>query len=102
MLYMETPRKSLKWWHRIFFGLLDRTLGNAFISFMKITNAKCSSLQFRRNVATGLIILVNPSKVGRPLCSPPASAPVKRRKSNYFVAPAIPLRKSGCALAHFW
>ena len=53
-------RKSLnKWWHRIFFGLLDRTLRNAFISFMKITNAKCSSLQFR-HVATGIIILGKP------------------------------------------
>ena len=58
---------------------------------MKITNAKCSSLQFRCNVATGLIILGKPSKVGRPLCPPPPSAPVKRRKSNYSVAPAIRL-----------
>ena len=29
-------RKSTKWWHRIFFGLLDRTLANSFIVYKRI------------------------------------------------------------------
>ena len=37
-------RKSKKWWHRIFFGLIDRALCNAFIAFNKITKAKMKSL----------------------------------------------------------
>ena len=37
-------RKSKKWWHIIFFGLIDRALCNAFIAFNKITKAKMKSL----------------------------------------------------------
>ena len=39
-------RKSKKWWHRIFFGSIDRALCNAFIAFNKITKTKMKSLDF--------------------------------------------------------
>ena len=59
-------RKSKKWWHRIFFGLIDRALCNAFIAFNKITKAKMKSLYFRRRLAQSLITHGRPLKVGRP------------------------------------
>jgi len=55
-------RKSTKWWHRIFFGLLDRTLGNAFIVFEQ---SNMTMLQFRRLVVQSLVTLSKPPKVGR-------------------------------------
>ncbi|GFO45730.1 PiggyBac transposable element-derived protein 4 [Plakobranchus ocellatus] len=30
-------RKSKKWWHRLFFGLIDRTLINAYIVYRQTT-----------------------------------------------------------------
>ena len=63
------PRKSKKWWHRIFFGLIDRALCNAFISFNKMTGGKMKSRLFRRMVAQSLITHGRPPKVGRPLSS---------------------------------
>ena len=50
-----SSRKSKKWGHRIFFGLIDRALCNAFIAFNKITKATMKSLDFRRRVAQSLI-----------------------------------------------
>ena len=37
MGYLENQKN---WWHRIFFGLIDRALCNTFIAFNKITKAK--------------------------------------------------------------
>jgi hypothetical protein len=44
-------RKSKKWWHRIFFGIIDRTLINAMIAYNKLGDTTMSALQFRRYVA---------------------------------------------------
>lgn len=51
-------RKSKKWWHRIFFGLVDHTLVNAAIAFKKIEKEGISLLNFRRTVAQSLITRV--------------------------------------------
>ena len=44
-------RKSKKWWHRIFFGIIDRTLINAYVAYCKIESSKITTLEFRRLVA---------------------------------------------------
>ena len=44
-------RKSKKWWHRIFFGIVDRTIVNAQIAFSKIEGKSVSVLDYRRAVA---------------------------------------------------
>ena len=75
-------RKNVKWWHRIFFGLIDRTMTNAYITFCKVTGTKVPSLLFRRNVTLSLLTLGRTPKVGRPLSSTPLVAK-KRRKANY-------------------
>ena len=82
-------RKNVKWWHRIFFGLIDRVITNAYIAFCKVTGQKASSLLFRRNVTLSLLTLGRPPKIGRPLH---ASSPLpvkKRRKARYSVPDTI-------------
>ena len=46
-----TSRKSKKWWHRILFGLIDRTVCNAYVVYKKLKDEKASLLDFRRSVA---------------------------------------------------
>ena len=82
----ELSRKSKKWWHRFFFGLIDRALCNAFITFNKITKAKMKSLYFRRRLAQSLITHGRPLKVGRPLSYAPPTASKKRKSLTYFVS----------------
>ncbi|KAK3780360.1 hypothetical protein RRG08_061981 [Elysia crispata] len=41
---MVSAKKSKKWWHRMFFGLIDRTLVNAFIAFRQMTREQQLSL----------------------------------------------------------
>jgi hypothetical protein len=83
-------RKAKKWWHRLFFGILDRTLVNAMIAYNKLENAKVATLLFRRYVAQSLITLSRKPRIGRPLRSPPLLVK-KRRKTNYSVSRAMRL-----------
>ena len=62
-----TSRKSKKWWHRILFGLIDRSLRNTFVVYKKLIDCNCTLLNFRRSVAQSLITLGKPPKVGRPI-----------------------------------
>lgn len=89
-------RKSTKWWHRIFFGLLDRTLGNAFIVYKKHEKDNITMLTFRRLVVQSLATLSRPPKVGRPMANSPLPQPKKRRKSGYSVSKSIRLENKGC------
>lgn len=94
-------RKNVKWWHRLFFGLIDRALTNAYVAYCKVTGRKIPSLQFRRNVTLALITLGRPPKVGRPssLSSPLVSK--KRRKSNFSVTDSIRLQNRGVHWVEF-
>ena len=81
-------RKSPKWWHRIFWGLLDRTLTNSFVVFTILTHENMTMLTYRRHVVQSLITLAKPPKVGRAISNvtPSGSQSVsKRHKSNYSV-----------------
>jgi len=79
-------RRSKKWWHRIFLGIIDHTLINAYVAYCKIESSKITTLEFRRLVTQPLIILVQPPKVGRPALSvtPPVS---KKHRSSEFSVP---------------
>lgn len=85
-----TSRKSKKWWHRIFFGLVDRSLCNAFVVYKKLGDCNCTLLNFRRSVAQSLITLGKPPKVGRPIATGSNQlSGTKRRRSNYSVQASI-------------
>ncbi|KAL7644533.1 UNVERIFIED_CONTAM: hypothetical protein RMT77_004069 [Armadillidium vulgare] len=47
-------RKSRKWWHRLFFGLIDMAIINAYVIYCDV-NAKIPLIDFRRNLAMGLV-----------------------------------------------
>ena len=62
-------RKSYKWWHRIFFGFVDRAMANAYICYLKSGFPKIPNLEFRKKVTLGLLSLGHAPKVGRPLAT---------------------------------
>ena len=60
-------RKNMKWWHRLFFGHIERALVNAYGTYCKVIASRIPSLEFRRYVTLALITLGRSPKVGRPL-----------------------------------
>lgn len=83
-----TSRKSKKWWHRIFFGLVDRSVCNAYVVYKKLKDEDISLLNFRRSVTQSMITKGRPVKLGRPLVTG-SQLTAKRRKSNYSVPASI-------------
>jgi hypothetical protein len=88
-------RKSKKWWHRIFFGIIDRIFINAMMAYNKLGDTTLSALLFRRYVALSLVTSSHKPKVGRPLCTPPPLVAKKHRKTKYSVSRAIRLENRG-------
>lgn len=96
-------RKSRKWWHRIFWGLIDITFVNASITSNQLFE-KITPLEFRRSVASGLMNQAeNLSQVNRkrrsnsttPSSPSTSSSQRKRRKYNYSVPNDIRTGKLG-------
>ena len=89
-------RKSKKWWHRIFFDLVDRSICNAYVVYNKLEMEGCKLLSFRRSVAQSLITIGKPPQVGPPISTPCNQATAKkRRKSNFSVPASIPTENVG-------
>ncbi|GFN74555.1 PiggyBac transposable element-derived protein 3 [Plakobranchus ocellatus] len=91
-------RKSRKWWHRLFFGVIDRMLVNSFVVYNKIEEKSMPLLLFRRLVAQHLLTAARPPQIGRPLStSRPGTPqnPLKRRKTDYSVSADIRLTNRG-------
>ena len=84
--------KCMKWWHRIFFGAFDVAIVNAFVFtvlYVKAdTAAKISLLDFRRELAQGLLTL----SLGQRRRSMGAR---KRRKTSYSVPASVRLSNVG-------
>lgn len=90
-------RKSKKWWHRIFFGLVDMTIINAFVLYKEHCEAEISLFEFYREIALGLLTYAHrsgpgPSKRRRGLYSTPASV----RLSNVIHLPDFTKNKNRC------
>ena len=80
-------RKNCKWWHRLFFGLLDMAIANSSVLFCDATQEKSiSCFDFRREIALGLL-----SFTERRL----DSGQSKRRKEQYSVPPSVRLTNVG-------
>ena len=81
-----TDRKNVKWWHRLFFGLMDITIVNAFIVY-KEQNVESSLtiFDFYREVGCGLLTFSQRSTPGA----------VKRRKMNYSKPESVRLGNTG-------
>ena len=48
-------KRSVKWWHRLFFGMVDMTLVNSYVIYMKANSTKLTFFDFKRQVAQGLL-----------------------------------------------
>lgn len=53
----NVDRKSKKWWHRLFWGIIDIVFVNSFVINNELNNTKLTVKQYRRSVAQGLIVL---------------------------------------------
>ena len=87
--------KSKKWWRRIFFGLVSRTLCNAYVVYKKLIESSIRSLQFPRSIVQSLITLIKHPKVGRPLAAPSLGLAKKHRKVSCSVPDSIRLQNIG-------
>ena len=91
-------RKSRKWWHRLFFGVIDRIVVNSLVVHNKLEPKEMPLLGFRRMVAQYLMTAAKPPQIGRPLSASRSSTPQnppKRRKTNYSVSEDIRLTNIG-------
>ena len=70
-------RKNIKWWHRIFFALLDMSIVNAFLIFRESTGSLMCIKEFRRCLARGLLTYSNKTVVS------------KRRKTAYSIPESV-------------
>ena len=55
VLYYGFAHRSVKWWKRVFFHLLDLTLVNSHILYKAATSSRMTQLGFRLSVAKSLI-----------------------------------------------
>jgi len=62
--YYKIDRRSKKWWHRIFFYLLDASIVNSNNIYNRLKLPQISAKDFRRSVINGLLseTLVNPKR----------------------------------------
>ena len=62
-IYYCFQRKSIKWWKKVFFWLLETSVVNCYILYKEHKNNKCDSqLSFRRKLIKGLISHLDPSE----------------------------------------
>ena len=55
VLYYGFAHRSIKWWKRVFFHILDTCIVNAHILYNATSVKKLTQLEFRRAVAEGLL-----------------------------------------------
>ena len=55
VLYYGFAHRSVKWWKRVFFHILDTAIVNAHILYNACTDSKLMQLEFRRALAEGLL-----------------------------------------------
>ena len=65
VLYYGFAHRSIKWWKRVFFHILDTAIVNAHILFTASSDTKLTQLEFRRAVAEGLLEGYESAKVCR-------------------------------------
>lgn len=82
-------RLSKKWWHRIFWGLLDITFVNAYVVYCNLFD-HVTLLEFRRSIALGLINSTLPK-----------NSLAKRRKMNYTTTADVRLTNRGIHWINF-
>ena len=65
VLYYGFAHRSIKWWKRVFFHILDTAIVNAHVLFTASSDRKLTQLEFRQEVAEGLLEGYEAAKVRR-------------------------------------
>ena len=65
MVYYACGRKSMKWYKRVFWRLLDHAILNAYILFKAVTGLKQSQKKFRIELAYALTAPLSAARMGR-------------------------------------
>ncbi|XP_046685568.1 piggyBac transposable element-derived protein 3-like [Homalodisca vitripennis] len=100
-------RKSRKWWHRLFFWMLDIAFVNAFVIYCQLFE-KVSVLEFRRSLSLGLLTYSPNNRGGskRNSAGSPrqqtAAAPKKRKTLEYSVSKEVRLGNRGIHWPKFY
>lgn len=55
----QYKHSTMKWWKRVFFSLLEITLYNAYILFIKVKKANMKFLEFKWKIAKGILEGIN-------------------------------------------
>lgn len=90
-------RKSKKWWHRIFWGLLDIMFVNSYVVYKQI-HGSITLLDFRRSVTQGLLTLreLPKSNKRQSTSTPKNKGPAtKRRGKEWSVSKDVRLTNRG-------
>ena len=82
--------KNVKWWHHIFFGLIDMSIVNSFIIYSETQQVFLSQLEYRRELAQALLTYSQRKTHG-----------VKRRKVEYSVPASVRTTNVGVHLPQF-
>jgi hypothetical protein len=80
-------RRSKKWWHRLFWGILDMAFVNSYVIFSDIRE-KMSLLEYRRSVAMGLITQKRCATSKRRSIDVPNNGSLKKRRGHGYSIPA--------------
>lgn len=88
--YYSCPRKSVRWYTKVIFHLLDVTIVNSFLLFKEIKKLKMGLIKFRENIILD-ICGIGGCKDGRKLVDRPTtsvpkvkSKPVHEEQDNIF------------------
>lgn len=65
-VYYCFQRKSIKWWKKVFFWLLETAVVNSYILYKEATQKPMKHIVFRRSLIKSLISYSNPSERPRP------------------------------------
>lgn len=65
--YYSCPRKSIRWYKKVMFHLLDVTVVNSFLLYRQIANSKMALLRFREAIIKSLLGISLDIKDGRKL-----------------------------------
>ena len=79
ILYYGFPHRSVKWWKRVFFHIVDTAIVNAHILYNACAEVKLTQLEFRRAVAEGLLDGYDTAKARRRAQDPQLPLRLKER-----------------------
>lgn len=84
ILYYGFPHRSMKWWKRIFFHLVDVSLVNARVLYNMATPTKpLSQLEFQLAVVSGLLKNHDPVRVDRRHLAPTRVLPLRLQERAF-------------------